>query len=123
MFKKIEIKNLHTGDLVNQDIEYRTDVPQLMEHWYYNDTDFKHEEGVKNQKLVNVVGRRLTAAVNSNLRLNNCFSSGEYGIWKDMTMFEIDMSLIHCCYGINSLMWVPLKVKLYSTKISGNLSR
>ena len=97
---------------MNQDIEYKTDVPELMKHWYYDAADFKHTEGIRNQSLVETIGRR-TKKDASNLRLTKRFTSTEQAIWKNMTMFEIDMSKIHSFFGINNLMWVPLQIKLY----------
>lgn len=113
LFKKIEITNLNTGTLVNKNIEYNSDLFDLMSNWYYDGADYKHVENTRNQKLVQTVGRRVTAANNTNERLEKRFSDNEQKKWAAKTMFDIDLAKVHSFFGINTLMWVPLEMKFY----------
>ena len=94
---------MNTGELVNKSIEYDTDLFDLMQNWFNSEGKHKHNDATRNRNLMERIDRRLTANT-SNRRLNHRIHAGEVNVWRNKTMYQIDMAKIHSLFSINALL-------------------
>ena len=93
-FKKIELRNKRSNELINKDIKYSSDIEEFLQYWKYDKDDFQNLIERRNQELCNVVERRLKKD-ETNTRLHERLGSVEKTKWNVLDKFDIPLSMIH----------------------------